>query len=252
MKHSAVWVALGLGFAWTSVALAGDRHRGEVEIEGVSAKLTEFDDGWRLRATYDVETEHYPRSRFDLVLRLTRYGEVMVDATGRVMDYVVALDFPTEIDDEELEYEGKINEFVDLPAACDTDDMRLEALVMDRLTNRVVDSRSARVSAHPMRYRATQVQVSAGTVSTGVVRTSYVRPVYVEPVYVERPRVSTRVVRTHYTRPVTKCVTRVVRPAPVRVRHVVRPAPIQVTHVRRGHMHRVPRRGFHTSVTVRR
>jgi hypothetical protein len=229
-------VALGLGFSWSATAQAGNRHRGEVEIEDLSARITEYDGGWQLRAEYEVETEDYARSRFDLILRLAHNGEVLGDANGQPLDYVVGLDSPSDVDDEELEYEGKINETVFLPSTWDRHDLRLEALLMDRHTNRIVDSRSTKVKAHCTSRCSTCVQLSSHSVSTRYVNTGIVRTTYVAPACVR-----TRVVRTRH-----------VRPAPVHIRRVIRPAPVRVGYVRHHRVHRAPRRGFHASVTVRR
>jgi hypothetical protein len=141
------FVVLGLGLGmWVGDAEAGrSRCAVDVDIESLKARVYRSVDGWRVRVAYEVEVEPAERDRFDLVLRFTERGRPVVDRRNRPVDYVIALDTPTEVDDDELEFEGRFEDRVCGFSACNCKRIRLEAQVIDRLSGKVVEAKRVRV-----------------------------------------------------------------------------------------------------------
>lgn len=83
-----------------------DHRRPDVDIESLKGELVRGEDEWLLEVRYDVEIEHpAPGDAFDLVLYVSEDDRTLVNDEGERIDYVIALDSPTEADHDEVEYE---------------------------------------------------------------------------------------------------------------------------------------------------
>ena len=140
--------------SWTAAALlamclapsgatAGHRdHRScakpDVDIDSLKAGLRCSGGQWRLSVKYEVETEDAAPGRFDLVLRMTQRRRLVVDHTGRPVTFVVPLDRPDEVDDDEMEYRGRFAAVFASGLFARPKKLDIEARVVDRYTGRVV------------------------------------------------------------------------------------------------------------------
>ncbi len=104
-------VALG-GFAVPTARADHEDYpkpRVKIDFESLKGELRWSRGEWQLRIKYDVEIEKYERGdRFELVLYVSEHGEVVRDDEGKPIEWVVPLDRPSEIDDDELEFESRI------------------------------------------------------------------------------------------------------------------------------------------------
>ena len=90
---------------------AGDREyrRPDVDIESLKGELFRANREWQLEVRFDVEIEDYhPADRFELILYVSEKGYPLADKRGRRTEYVIALDQPTNVDDDELEFEHRV------------------------------------------------------------------------------------------------------------------------------------------------
>jgi hypothetical protein len=96
-----------------SAALADGHRRGarpDVDIESLRGELWRVGGEWLLEVRYDVEVEDYlPRpGELDLILYVTEHDGVLADHAGNPIEFVVPLEHPTEVDDDELEFEDRV------------------------------------------------------------------------------------------------------------------------------------------------
>lgn len=112
-------------------------HRGlDVDIEDLDAEIRWDGEKWRLVVEYDVEIENsIPGEAFDLILNL-----VSRSRPGQPVQIVVPLVTPTEVDDDELEYESSVVARIDPALIGEPDRLRLEAMVIRRGGGEVLDS----------------------------------------------------------------------------------------------------------------
>ena len=92
-------------------AAAADRkyRRPEVDIDSLKGELLRAKRGWELAVRFDVEVEDYrPADRFELILYVSEKGYPLADDKGRRIEYVIPLDRPTDVDDDELEFEHRV------------------------------------------------------------------------------------------------------------------------------------------------
>ena len=161
LKHFSGFAVLAVVLATTpSSAFAGHRYGyfgsdGEVDLESLKGRLYYAPDEWKLHVRYDVEVEDaYCRDSFDLVLYVIDRGRPVLDSTGRPIQIVVPLDRPTEIDDDELEFEGRF--VVGLPHCSDytVPDLRLQGVVVRRSDGLRFDQKERRVRFRDRRPRS--------------------------------------------------------------------------------------------------
>ena len=124
-------------------ATAGHRDRWrwakpDVDIDSLKAQLRYSHGQWRLSVRYEVETENAAPGRFDLILRMTQRCHLMVDHTGRPVTFVVPLDRPDDVDDDEMEYKGRFAAVFASGLLANPKKLDLEARIVDRHTGRVV------------------------------------------------------------------------------------------------------------------
>jgi hypothetical protein len=116
---------------------------GDVDIKSVKPELR-FDrrDGhfW-LDVRYDVETEFPSQGRLDLVLELLHHGAPLLDDRGEPIQFAVVLDRPSDVDDDEFEYESRFS--VTMPPGGHFNPKKLKAscLVVDREYGDVLDTK---------------------------------------------------------------------------------------------------------------
>jgi hypothetical protein len=117
-----------------------DDHRGRLEakIDSLDARLSRDRGDWCLSVKYKVEVEAARPGQLDLVIHVTERGRELLDRRGQPVTFFIPLDNPRDADHGEFEYAGRFRE--DLPARSfrDADRLGIEALVVDRRTERVV------------------------------------------------------------------------------------------------------------------
>ena len=137
-----------------------------------------------------------PPGELELILYVTEHGRTLVDRAGRPIEFVVPLEYPSEVDDGEIEFEDRVT--VTLPDGVfhDPDRLRLESVVFRVGDNRPLDRKDKSIKydrPKPPRYGSVSI---AGGVGTGLIRAEYHhggthrRRVVYHRVGVRRPRVS--------------------------------------------------------------
>lgn len=108
-SHSII-SALIIASAAAAPAPADDerRERPDVEIDSLKASMRYYDGSWHVRVKYEVEVEDGVPSDLRLVLYFTERGRTVLDPTGEPIEFIVPLDEPSEVDDDEIEFEETI------------------------------------------------------------------------------------------------------------------------------------------------
>ena len=138
-----VWVPVmcvaGLLAGLAPTARGLDRcDRGEVDIERLKARMS-YDYGqWRLAIRYKVELEDLPPGRFDLVVQPIECNGPVRDRRGRPIEFVVPLDRPSKVKRDEFEFKGRFSITLEDGTFANPRRVRLQAIVVDRYTHRVV------------------------------------------------------------------------------------------------------------------
>jgi hypothetical protein len=89
-------------------ALAADKDL-EVDIDSLEAEIRYVGGSWEVTAEYEIEIEDArPHERFELLLQVTEHDHVLRNSEGRPITIVVALDRPSEVDDDEMTFEGEV------------------------------------------------------------------------------------------------------------------------------------------------
>ena len=151
-------------------AAAGDRHHApyDVDIESLKGELWRADGQWVLEIRYDVEVEdgRPALGELELILYVTEHGHVIADELGRSLEFVVPLDLPSEVDDDEIEFESRTAVALPDGAFYDPDDLRLEAVVV-RASDGYPLARKGKSIKYDHRERVRSCDVSVG-VGVGV------------------------------------------------------------------------------------
>lgn len=149
LSVSAVLVCAA-GAAWA------DDERPDVDIDSLRASIW-YDDGrWHIHVKYEVEaeTEDGVPDDLRLVLFFTERGRVVTDPKGEPIEFVVPLDRPSEVEDDEIEFEDRI--MLELPDRSFRNPLRLKvnAVVVYGPEGRTLDrkDRSVKLKA-PLRRR---------------------------------------------------------------------------------------------------
>lgn len=115
MKAHRIIPAVGLlAFVLMLTSVSADapdrkHRRPEVDIDSLKGELLRAKHGWELAVRFDVEVEDYrPADRFELVLYVSEKGYPLADDKGRRIEYVIPLDRPTDVDDDELEFKHRV------------------------------------------------------------------------------------------------------------------------------------------------
>ncbi len=99
-----------IAFVAAGPASADDerRERPDVDIDSLKASMRYFDGSWHVSVRYEVEVEDSVPSDLRLVLYFTERGRTVRDPKGEPIEFIVPLDEPSEVDDDEIEFEETI------------------------------------------------------------------------------------------------------------------------------------------------
>jgi hypothetical protein len=124
-------------------AEASRRHRcgrADADIDSLDASLRHTRGGWQLRVEYEIDIEDAcRREHFSLLLRVTERGRPVVDRSGRPIVFEIPLDRPTDINDDELEFEHSVTLTLPDGSVYDPKKLRLEAKVIRAHDGQVLD-----------------------------------------------------------------------------------------------------------------
>jgi hypothetical protein len=154
-------------------ASAGDReHRHpDVDIESLRGELRRTAGEWLLEVRYDVEVEDYlpPPGTLELILYVTEHGYALVDQTGQPIEFLVPLECPSEVDDDELEFEDRV--IVTLPDGVfhDPEHLRLEGIVVRIDDGRPLDRKDKSIKFDsPKPSRRYNLSIGGGISATAI------------------------------------------------------------------------------------
>jgi len=193
-------------------------RRPSVDIDKISGDLYEHGADWRLLMKFQVEIEGHRRSDAPLVLvvDVVDPAGTLIDAEEQPFQFVIKLDRPTDVDDDEIEFEGGAEMILPDPLVADPLALRLSARVLDERDGMILAAKTRSVDYDYPVYSPSHVRVgvAVGSVHTvaPVVRVRRHYAPAVRHVRIVRP-----VVRYH---PVThRTVTRIHRAPAGRVIH---------------------------------
>lgn len=113
----------------------------DADIDDLDGDLYRTKEGWELKVAFEIEIETYhPRSdEFALVLLVSNDGRPIRDELGKPLEIVVPMEKPTKIDDDEVEYEGKISIIFDPEDVDDPRKLRINARLIRLADNLTLD-----------------------------------------------------------------------------------------------------------------
>lgn len=104
-------------------------HRLDVDIDSLKGRIREVSSEWELTIEYEIEIEDArPEEKFELLLQVSERGRALRDEEGRPITIVVALDRPSKVDDDELEFEDSV--VATLPRGLFKDPKRLRVIAV--------------------------------------------------------------------------------------------------------------------------
>jgi hypothetical protein len=143
------WLALG---AIAVPVCAGEHGRCckiEVDIDELDADLYADGDGWLLKVRYEVDVEDACNGEhLTLNLHFSNDDCRVVDADGRVLTHTIPLDQPTECDDDEQTFAGRVELRLDGKTVTDPDDFEVHAAVTRAGGSRVLDRENTSADVH--------------------------------------------------------------------------------------------------------
>jgi hypothetical protein len=154
----------------------------DVDIESLRGELWRASGEWLLEVRYDIEIEDDlpPPGDLELIVFVTEHGHSLLDQAGRPIEFVVPLVHPSEVDDDELEFEDRI--VVALPDGVfdDPGRLRLEGVVVRVGDDCVLDRKNRSIKFeydYPERrsHYSLQTSVAVGVSVRPVVRHRTVR-----------------------------------------------------------------------------
>ena len=108
-QRIALPVSLMALFATHALAAARLDKRLDVDVDSLKGNIREVASEWELTIEYEVEIENArPEEKFELLLQVAEHGRAVCDEQGRPITIVVALDRPSKVDDDELEFEDSV------------------------------------------------------------------------------------------------------------------------------------------------
>ena len=196
---------LALAGLLAPTALADDDHyRGEldIEIDHLKADLRLSGDTWLVDAGYEVDVEgrNIPGG-LALLLTVTDAGRTIAAPTGEPIELIVPLEYPTDVDDDELEFKGAAIVALEDGSFSHPANLRLHGYIVLPDADQPLAGKTTEIDFHePVYYGGTHVRTTHVGVSIGVHRSptyvyrpptivrpyvvyrdySYCRPVYVE------------------------------------------------------------------------
>jgi hypothetical protein len=173
--HTLVTVLVLTG-ALSAAAAAGDRchRRCDVDIESLRGELWRSGGEWLLEVRYDIEVEDCIPSRgeLELVFYVTEHSRQLVDHAGDPIEFFVPLDHPSEVDDDEVEFENRVAVTLPEGVFCDPDRLRLQGFVFRIGDERPLARRDKSIKyKRPKPPRHTSLSVGIG-VGTGTIWTA--------------------------------------------------------------------------------
>lgn len=128
----------------------------DFEIDSLDGKLYRRFDSWLLRIDYEIEIETERGFRpqgLELILSLKERGYQFLDRRKKPIIFSIPLDRPTEVDDDEVEFEGRLA--IELP--CDVfrnpNDLRIYGKLMHPGYEQPLDRKSESVRCKSRYYR---------------------------------------------------------------------------------------------------
>ncbi|MBN2446505.1 MAG: hypothetical protein JXO22_07265 [Phycisphaerae bacterium] len=164
-------VAAVLSFGLSSAAVAGERReRGmDVDFESLKGEVWRADGEWVLEVRYEIEIEdRLPRpGELTLVICIRDGDELLLNEEGTPFELIVPLDRPSEVDDDEIEFEDRFIVVLPNGAIRDPGHMRLEAAIVSEDDGHAVEHRDSSVKFRkPSHRRHIGIGIGVG-VSTG-------------------------------------------------------------------------------------
>ncbi len=146
-KRSIVILAGATLFSAVQPTLADHPRRHHRRYSGVEADIERFDarlhhgrGGSSLNVRYEVEIEDaHLGQRFDLVIHATQHGRPLLDGHGRPMVFIAPLEYPVEIDDDEVTFESSFAVQLPYHTLHSPRSLRLHATVVPRGSNIALD-----------------------------------------------------------------------------------------------------------------
>jgi hypothetical protein len=164
LTTAAAVVLIGL---LASEGSADDRRhhkRPDVDIEKLKGEVWRSPDEWLLRVRYEVEIEDWRRGdAFELVAYVTEDGYRLANPAGQPVEFVIPLDRPSEVDDDELEFESSFTVRLPERSFRDPDRLRLHGMVVF-----AGDSLPLEKEDTSIKYDRPKVKVRRQVVTTGV------------------------------------------------------------------------------------
>ena len=125
------------------------RQRVDVDIDSLKSELWYGRSGPELHVRYEVEIEDAsPYDAFDLVLHVTERGRRVTDHHGRPITFILPLQYPSDVDDDEIEFRDRVVLRLIGGRIHNAKRLRLHAEVVRRGTQRALDHKDTSV-----RYR---------------------------------------------------------------------------------------------------
>ena len=156
----------------TVVAFAGDRHHRhpDVDIESLKSELRWINGEWLLEVHYEVEVEDYwpLPGELELILTITEHSRTLVDHTGNPIEFIVPLEYPSEEDDDELEFEDRITITLPQQAIGDPKHLRLESVIVRVSDGYPLDRKDKSIKFKHRKHRGGSVSVGIGVGLTSV------------------------------------------------------------------------------------
>ena len=85
-----------------------NRRRVDVDIDSLRGELRYGRSGPELYVRYEIEIEDAsPYDAFDLVLHVTEHGRRVTDHHGRPITFILPLQHPSDVDDDEIEFRDR-------------------------------------------------------------------------------------------------------------------------------------------------
>lgn len=114
--------------------------RADVDFDKLDAKLKCCRDGLELSVRYEVEIEDAcGLGPLDLLLELQECGRPILDEEGKPVIYFVALDCPSDYDDDEVEFKGRFRTPIPRGLICLPCKSDVVAYVVTRADGRPID-----------------------------------------------------------------------------------------------------------------
>ncbi len=134
----------GVLVAGGAVALAQ-----EVDLRSLRGDVGRGRDAWNVDVTYDINVDEAQRAGpLDLVLYATdRDGDPVRDASGQALSFRFPLEQPTWSGDD-ADFSGHVRATIRRAWVTDPRHLRLNAVVMDRNTNEVLERGDVRLRMH--------------------------------------------------------------------------------------------------------